>query len=88
MLNEAIDNAQLAVDTAYALFQYWETHDKTVKPLEIYKEIKNQLLRKKFANGIKIEITKEAKKLLSNQEFITKIYKELNKYRVPFEEPK
>jgi hypothetical protein len=84
MLNEAIENALLAVDTAYALSKY----GKTIRPLEIYKEIQNQLIKRKFANGAEAEIRDEAKRLLSDKEFITRIYKELNKYKTPFEEPK
>jgi hypothetical protein len=84
MLNEAIDNSMLAVDTAYALSKY----GKTIGPPEIYKEIRNQLLRMGFANGAKTEIKDEAERLLAEKEFITRIYKELNKYEAPFEEPK
>lgn len=82
MLKE-IDAAILATDVARTLAR----HTETITPADIYQEIQNQLVRQEFADGEEIEIRLRAEQLLSDEEFIKRVYLELKNLGASYELP-
>ena len=78
-----IDAAILATDVAKTLSR----HTETTTPADILQEIQNQLTRQGFADGEETEIRLRTEQLLSDDEFIKRIYFELKDLGVDYELP-